>query len=757
MIQWFKSIFEKTLPRFAVKYPWLVLIVFVLVTGFFGYQLTNIYVDTDVTKLTTGSEEETRAIETAARDFTVGDPLYLILKGDMNDPQVLQKANNLISEIRGHKDVFEVISPFDTSYFGLAGFMVQSIPVAPQVPATEAEVKAFRQRLAQSPNGKRMISADSEAMLIELYIYGSYSSRGKRAVKELEKLLTTEWGSDQFNMTGTSYITHAMDQSIRRDAFVLFPIAALIVVIVLILSFRSWLGFLIPGATVLVSMVITMGLMAWLDFPITLVSVIMPVILIVIGSADGIHILHKYQEELGRNSASKNEIVARVMEKMVPPCTMTSVTTAVGLISLRTSTVIPVKDFGTFSGIGVMVAYVFTLLGIPALLAVFPEPKRLSREAKQETYWDTIFLAKLARWVMRHSKTVAVIGTAVFVIMALGLPRITVEANIARYFRKSSDAAEGIRVYEQYFGGSQQVLIVVDTHQAQGALNPQFLPTIDELEQYAQTVPLVTHTWSMASLARDLSPDGQLQPNLVPLAYQQLPRTLTSVFVSRNQQQKAMIYAWLRSSDTTQLANNLISLETGLKERLPEGYTVTVSGLPKIIQHHMQRFSESQVSSVLWSTLAVLALLIIFTRSFLEGCISVIPLIFTIVINFGVMGWLGLPLDAATVLIGSIAIGMGIDYSIHYISRVNSEVKAGKNLMDACEIAISTAGHAIMINAATLIAGFLMLCFSTFSILMVFGVLMALAMGISCIATVTVLPVMLQILRNKFSRRVHSA
>ena len=114
--------------------------------------------------------------------------------------------------------------------------MVQSIPVAPQVPATEAEVKAFRQRLAQSPNGKRMISADSEAMLIELYIYGSYSSRGKWAVKELEKLLTTEWGSDQFNMTGTSYITHAMDQSIRRDAFVLFPIAALIVVIVLILA-----------------------------------------------------------------------------------------------------------------------------------------------------------------------------------------------------------------------------------------------------------------------------------------------------------------------------------------------------------------------------------------------------------------------------------------------------------------------------------------------------------------------------------------
>ena len=187
----------------------------------------------------------------------------------------------------------------------------------------------------------------------------------------------------------------------------------------------------------------------------------------------------------------------------------------------------------------------------------------------------------------------------------------------------------------------------------------------------------------MASLARDFSPDGELHPSLVPLAYQQLPSSLTSVFVSRSQQQKAMIYAWLESSATTQLADTLVKLEQGLKERLPDGVSVTVSGLPKIIQHHMQRFSESQVSSVVWSVLAVLAFLVLYTRSFSEGCVSMIPLLFTIAVNFGIMGWFGIPLDAATVLIGSIAIGLGIDYSVHYISRVNSEVNAGRELADA--------------------------------------------------------------------------
>lgn len=754
MVQWMKNLFKKMLPGFAVKYPWIVILFFVLVIAFFSYQLPKLYIDTDVTKLTTGSEGDTREIETAARDFTVGDPLYLVLRGDMDDPAVLQRAADVLDSIRRLKDVIEVVSPFDMSYYAFTGLFVQAIPVAPQIPTSAFEVEQFRQRLAQSPIGKRMISDNSEAMLLEVYIWGSYSSRGKAAVKQIEQILNEQWGEGQFNMTGTCYLAHAMDQSIRRDVLLLFPLAAFVVVVVFILSFRSLLGFLIPGATVLVALVVCMGLMAWLGYPLTIVSVVLPVIIIVVGSASGIHVLHKYREELDQtDTVNKARAIIFTMELMVPPCTMTALTTAVGLFSLRTSTVIPVKDFGTFSAIGVMVTYLFTVVGIPALLAVFPVPKSKWVSSRRMTHLDTVLLGRIAKWIMNHSTLVAIVGVAIILVMVLGLGRITVEANIARYFRRSSAVSEGIRVYEEYFGGYQQVLIVVDTNQPRGGINPEFIPLVDQLEQYAQTFPLVSHTSSMASIARDVSPDGELHANLVPMAYQYLPQNLTSVYVSRNQQQKVMIYAWLRSSNTTQLAKTLVELEAGLNEQVPEGVSVIVTGLPKIVQHHMQRFSESQVSSTLASLVAVLALLIIFTCSVSEGLLSMIPLVFTIVVNFGIMGWFGFPLDAATVLIGSIAIGMGIDYSIHFISRVHNEVKAGRDITTACEISISTAGHAIVINAGTLIAGFLMLCFSIFSTLSMFGVLMALAMAISCIATVTVLPAMLQALRNKLPRR----
>lgn len=755
MVQWTKTLFRRILPAFAVKHPWVVITFFALVVAFFCCQLPQLYIDTDVTKLTTGSEGETRAIETAARDFTVGDPLYLVLRGDMDDPAVLQRAAEVIGSIRQVKDVIEVVSPFDMAYYGMAGFMVQAFPVAPQIPATPAEVEQFRSRLAQSPIGKRMISENSQAMLVEIYIWGSYSSRGKAAVKEIEQILKAKWGEDLFNMTGTCYLTHAMDQSIKRDVMLLFPLAAVVVVVFLILSFRSWLGFVIPGITVLVSLIVSVGLMAWLDYPLTIVSVVLPVIIIVVGSASAIHVLHKYREELDRQQVDKREAITTTMEQMVPPCAMAALTTAVGLFSLYTSTVIPVKDFGTFSGIGVLVSFLFTVIGIPALLMVFPVPRSKWVAARRKGSWDTVLLSRVAKWVVHNTKAVTVVGTVIVLLMVLGLGRITVEANIARYFRRSSAVAEGIRVYEEYFGGYQQALIVVDTNQPHGGINPEYVVLVDELEQYIQTFPLVSHTSSMASIARDVSPDGELHATLVPVAYQQLPQSLTSVYLSRNQQQKVMIYAWLRSSNTTQLAKTLVEMEEGLGQRVPEGVSVIITGLPKIVQHHMQRFSESQLYSTVASLAAVWLLLILFTGSFFEGFLSMVPLIFTIVVNFGIMGWFGFPLDAATVLLGSIALGMGIDYSIHFISRVHHEINAGRDLTAACEISISTAGHAIVINAGTLIAGFLMLCFSIFSTLSMFGVLMALAMGISCIATVTVLPAMLQALKYKLRRRVY--
>lgn len=748
----FESFFSKTLPNLSRRYPWVVMIIFLLITAFFGYQIPKIKIDTDVTSLTTGGEEETRAIETAARDFTVGDPLHVILLGDMEEHETLHEAAAVVDKIRMMPNTMQVVSPFDVEYYTLMGFSVRGLPVAPTIPTNSDEVDQFKARLALSPNGKGMISDDNEALLVDVYLGNGYGNRGKQSVDELEKMLTDVWGEDNFHLAGNSYLAYATDQSIRQDALTLFPLAALIVIMVLLISFKNLYGVLIPGATILVSLIFSLGAMAWCGSPLTIVSVILPVMIIVMGSADGIHILHKYYDEI-EHTDNKGKAIDETMRLMVPPCIMTSITTAVGLFSLRTSSVIPVQDFGTFSGIGVLIALVFALTGIPAMLALLPRPKSITPKAQRAKFSDVTFLRKTGLWVMNHTQLVTVIGIALFILSVVGVMHLTVEANVAMYFRSSSPVAQGIRVYEEKFGGSADVLVIVDTHKPQGTLDPDFLMVIDELENFVHTLPLVSNTSSMASIARDFSPDGELHGEFVAQAYQQLPRNVTSVFLSRDQQQKALIHTKIMSAETTKVSETIHEMELGLQKLSPDEMTVTVAGMPKIIQHHIERFSESQVKSTLWSVLMVFMLMVVFHQSFLVGVLAMLPLMFTIGINFGLMGWLGIPLDAATVLIGSIAVGIGIDYSIHFISRVKTDQYKDSNLKLALQRSITSVGHAIMINAATLIAGFLILLLSRFSILAIFGSLVVLTMGISAVTALTVLPALLHGARKKLIRR----
>ncbi len=734
------TFFQKILPRFCVKYPWIIIVFFFLTTVFFSYQLPNLYIDTDINRLTTGDEAEIRAIELAAKDFQVGDPLYIILLGDMTQPGTWEKARDIVEDLQALPNVLQAISPFDATYFMLTGFNVYTIPVASSPPTTFEEVKQLKNRLELSPTHRLMLSQDDEAMLLELYIRSSYSARGKMTVNEIEKILKSKWGPGNFYLTGTSYLAHAADENIRKDVITLFPLAALIVVGVLFFSFKNSLGIVIPITTVLVSAIISIGWMAWWGYPLTIVSVVLPILLIVTSSADGIHIVNKYQEELKQTSDKKQAILI-TMQEMVAPCIMTSLTTAFGFLSLQTSTVIPVKDFGLFATIGVVSALLFAITGIPALLAILPPMQNKGTANKKSISFR--FLDVVSGWVMEHARLVGLIGIVVFGLSALGVSHLSVEANIARYFRNNSLVSKGIRTYEDKFDGSTKVIIVVDTNRPRGTLEPEFLHTLADLETFIGTFPLVTGTSSMASIARDLSMDGQLHGELVALAHKELPSSLSSVYLSRDQQRKALIYASLKSTKTIKIAETLLEIEEGLKDLVPD-VTITITGLPKIFQYHMAKFSESQIQSLIGSVSTVLFLLVLFHGSLVLGLLAMLPLIFTIGANFGLMGLVGIPLDAGTVLIGSIAIGIGIDYSIHFISRVTREQKSGKDLQTSCQLSITTAGHGIMINAITLIAGFLVLCFSIFSTLAYFGMLMALAMFVSSLASITILPVLLQ-------------
>lgn len=729
------------ITRISLRLPWLPVVCFLGLTIWFGLQLPNIRFETNLDRMASDSGDTIREVEQAAREFSIWEPLNLVLLGEMNQLSTIQKASEMSEMIRAIPNVVRVQTPFNADYIQLEGFSFKTLPVMTTLPESDDMLRLFRERLRLSPEGSRMISDADDAILFQLFIRGGVSARGKEAIARLLDTLDEYWGSGQYHLVGETFLGYMVDQSAIRDVSMLFPFSLLIVVCVLWLSFRRVWGVLLPGLTVIVSVVGTLGLMALNGDSMTIISAILPILLVTLGTADAIHVYNRYLEE-SRHTANKKTAILNTMKRLNIPVFMTSLTTALGFGSLMTSSINPVREFGYYSVFGIMCAMLFSLSAIPALLCWLPHPMFQKRRKTLQEGWVERGLLRFGEWIHRKKVWVVVLGTLLIGICVWGITRIEFESNLSRYFRKNTPVVQGVNAYEERFGGSSLLLVVVDTGVAGGTMDLSFIETLKEMESYIETYALLTNTRSFATFIEQIYP-YTLTPVMMRMLNQQIGATGMPGYLSSDRSRKAAIQTYVLSAQTAEVSRTLARLERGLKRLLPDGMTLTFAGTPRVIQMHMENFADSQQKSLTLSGFTVFVVVSLLFASLFLGILAMMPLIFTVCINFGVMGLFQIPLDAATVLIASISIGVGIDYSIHFLERVLSELKGGVSLRTSCVHATKTTGHAIVINSVTLISGFGILVFSSFLTISAFGSLMAMTMGISALAALTIIPAFL--------------
>jgi len=212
--------------------------------------------------------------------------------------------------------------------------------------------------------------------------------------------------------------------------------------------------------------------------------------------------------------------------------------------------------------------------------------------------------------------------------------------------------------------------------------------------------------------------------------------------------EKAIVSARIKNMNSAELKKVDQVIEEYVVDNYSDSdlYEVKVVGLPRVMLRLMDRFMSSQKTSLITSIITVGVIVALLMGSWSAGLISMLPLLLTVGINFGIMGFADIPLDAVTTMIASISIGIGVDYSIHYISRYRSEIKAGKSRVESIASTSATAGRGIFFNALTLILGFGILIFSHFRAIDVFGYLIALTMIISSLASLTIVPAILRLI-----------
>ena len=713
-----------------------------------------------------------------------------------NEGRWFPEWNSLIRNIEVRSaPVVEVtsISNTDDIYGSEEGLTIEKIFEV--IPGTPGEMKSLRRRVLENDLFRNSFFSEDgrrTGIFVELAMDEDDSEILYSTYLALERIFEENPGIDKHYIAGFPIVAATLRTVIDQDTQRFFPFVALLAVFFLWLTFRRPSGVAVPMLVVGFSILFTLAIMVVFEVPLNTITSALPVFLISIGVADGIHMFSEYRENR-IEGLPREKAVCLMLDKLALPVTMTSITTAVGFLSLTVSDIVPIFTFGIFVAVGTLLAMVLSLIFIPALLMVLPEKvsasqegsgtdENLSRGVHQVNFMDRLFqksLDVMTAWVLRNARPVLLAALAICVISIYGLSQVKVESSLESYFQADAPLVIANRAMEKLSGSRTINIVITKTGEEEPWKNPDNLKVVEEFQEFLANEPRVKRTLSLVDLIKRISyafNENRKEFNRLPNGFEFLESE--EIFEENGQTEKRTVKreisgrdliaqylvlyensggdvlsdvvdseylnlnlaVTISSNSTTEEEKLLQSIEDYAVRQFPQGFSMTSSGMVPINVATSNEVVTSQIRSLSGSILAVFLMLALIFRSVSRGLMGMIPLVFTVLFNFGVMGFFGVHLDIGTALVSSIVIGIGVDYSIHYLSSMFHELADGTELHDAISNTVRRSGKAITSNAVTVGFGFLALSVSEFLPLVTLSWMIWLTLNISALATMILIP-----------------
>lgn len=749
------------LARFITDHPGWIIVTILGITFGFALFLPRIGFLADYSKMLPADDPIVARYE-KTRDLFGGQSIFMLAitaeeGGTLFDLPSLQKLYAVTAELEKLKEegvAEEVVSAANVKIVEGTAAALLVHPILPGPPQDAEDVRLFQEKAwAERLVRDSFVLADGTGAVLVIRLAPHVEAREDvqaAILKRLEDISAKYSGPERFYISGNAAFLVYVNRYMRQDLAILLPVVAAVVVITLLVSFRNWRGVVLPLGVVLVGLVWTMGLMGITGRKLTMISTFLPVVLVAVGSAYGIHVVNDFLQRAG-SSQDKKALVQATVREMFIPVLGAATTTAAGFLTLLSSFLVPTREFGVFSAFGVMVCFVLAMVMIPSLFMLLPVPK------VQRTSTEMRSAEKFARFLSAHPWPAILFVLVGLLGLAMGIPHLKVESDVTCYFRADSPVVEGVRAVDERFGGSQELSVVIDTGRRDGLKDPAVLRFMDRLQRFLEAQPSVGTTSSLADLVKEsyftlraddpafyAVPETSRAVAQVLLLYEMGGGEVTGSLATRDFR-LGRISARVRSVGLAGYDALVRAVEDFMAKEKPEAITDWyVTGSPSLYIQLSKKLIASQLVSLGTSFVVVGAIVAVLMLSLGAGLLSLIPLLVAVAGNFGVMGYAGAYLDMATVMIASLTVGIGVDYAVHFLNRYRNERGQGLAHREALSAAFRTSGRAIVINALTLALGFLVMLFSRFGALNTFGWLIALTMVTSMVGTLLVLPAILR-------------
>lgn len=681
--------------------------------------------------------------------------LVMLHAEDVVNVSTLDRLKSMAADLVQMEGIDRCLSPFDALEISYEdGFMLME-PFLEELPGNITDYEPIKASIAANSMASRFFAEDFSLVTL---ILSKNSHTSDTIIDAIKEVIAMHPGNEEVLIGGLPFIRYSISGNIKSDMKVLVPLAMLLMVFMLYFSFREWKGVFIPFIIVAMSIILSYGVMAILGWQISLITILMPIMLIAIANNYGIHLIARYQElARGDGSLTMKQICKQIYVDLKRPIIITGLTTIGGVLGLLTHTMIPAAQLGILTSLGIGFALVLSIWFLPAMLSYFKLPKASSKARQNKVALADRWLNRFSRWVSYHPRRIVTITAITGVLGMIGIFFLEVDTNIEGYFLGKSEVRRSTDLINEKFGGSQFISVLFSGN----VLLPEVISRMEYYEKEIAKDPAVGTVSSPVTLLKELS-KGFYTPD--EAGYDQIPTTEDEAY------QFIEVFAMGGNEDVVeqfidynyQYARMIISLNDGsnvsgkrLQDKLknltqddPNMMFVAGATLTKIELAEM--VVEGQIKSLIFAIVVIFILLTFVFRSGRAGVLSSLPLSIAILVLFGLMGILGIALDIATALLSSIMIGVGIDYTIHFLWRFKVERAKGFDHKEAARITLCTAGRGIIFNAVSVIVGFMALSISNFAPMRFFSALVVISIATCLISALLLVPSIVILTKPRF-------
>lgn len=721
-----------------------------------AFQIKKIQFNYDFEAFFPNEDNELEVYQTHRNRFEWDNEFVLIgieNKAGIFKKDFLQKVDSFSNDLKTIRYADRIISPTNIKNISLSGLA----PIQKRLIHIEDE-SLYNEDSINIYNTPELIGSffPKDAKSLSIFIKtdeGLSKTKCDSLARNIEKTFN-KYHFNEVHFVGRIVAQDVYLKNLQNEFVYFLAISFGLVMFFLWLSFRSIYGVLVPMAIVTISIFWTLGIMAMLGQALDIMTVMLPTMIFIAGMSDVVHFFSKYFEELSKGT-ERYKIYPLILKEVGFPTFLTLITTVVGFLSLLFSSIKPIKDFGIYTSIGIVIAFILSYTLLPALLYLFTPKKLVAVHSHDNKTYH--IMRNVLFWILRHQKTIFVTSCLLVALSIVGIYNIKVNNILLEDLSDRVKIKQDFYFFEKHYSGVRPLELAVEIKNKNKTVwDYDIMKQLNSVDEFLKKEYQAGFMYSPAMLTKTINKalnDESAGEGIFPNREEYEPIKKQLLSNKKNKDIKRIITIdghYARINGKIADAGSIVINERNkkfqefLKQNInQQDIEIKITGAAHLIDRNNEYMVNNMIQGFLFSIVVIGILTYFLHRSWKMVIVFILPNFIPLLIIAGIMGFAGIELKAATSLVFSIAFGVATDDTIHFISRLKIELGYGKSLLYAFKRTYFETGKPILLTTFILMGGFVSLMISDFQSTFYFGFLICITIIIAVIADIFLLPVLL--------------